>query len=267
MRWPAGEAARAGWCGCAILVLLACSGPQPVYVPHDAALRNASLSFYPVRDAARPRAMLFFFGNDVGFWTPHQELASYLAGHGYSVVGLDMKPLLASLPDAEPARDSVFRTRIGELLSGARHELAADSVPLVVGGHSLGAEVALWTAANVRLPRLQGVLAMAPGGRSHLRVSWLDLANAGDPTGPESFSVPEQVTRLPGDARLAVIRGDHDKYGYADPAILAAGGSRVRRYMVPFASHSLKRILIAKVVVLDALGWITAAPPAHHQPH
>ena len=31
--------------------------------------------------------MIFFFGNDVGFWAPHRELADYLAGEGYAVVG------------------------------------------------------------------------------------------------------------------------------------------------------------------------------------
>lgn len=246
--------------GLGALVSLASSAPAPTYVTRDPSLRNAPLSFYPSRGGAHPRAVVFFFGNDIGFWEPHRELAEFLAVHGYAVVGFDMRPLLASLPAEEPERDSVFARRIRTLIARSRHELAADSVPLVIAGHSLGAEVALWTAAYVHPHALEGVLAMAPGARSHLRVTWADLTNSGDPTGPGTFSVPRTAAVVPQPARIAVIRGDHDKYRYADPPILAAGGARTRRYVVPFASHSLKRILIAKLVVLEALHWMEQTP-------
>lgn len=262
--WVAATALALVALGLGALASLASSAPAPNYVARDPSLRNASLSFYPSRGAAHPRAVVFFFGNDIGFWEPHRELADFLAGHGYAVVGFDMRPLLASLPEEEPERDSVFARRIRTLIARSRHELAADSVPLVIAGHSLGAEVALWTAAYVHPHRLEGVLAMAPGARSHLRVTWADLTNSGDPTGPGTFSVPRTVAVVPEPARIAVIRGDHDKYGYADPAILAAGGTRTRRYVVPFASHSLKRILIAKLVVLEALHWMEEMPVRAH---
>src|SRR5690242_17455007 len=133
-----------------LIVLLALvagceSGPKIPYVPRDAALRTEPLLFYPARD--RPaRAFVLFLGNDVGFWKPHEELAWRLAENGYDVVGLDVKKYLAQLPEDEPARDSSFDASIGPLIARARRELGADSLPVVVGGHSFGAEVAFWIA-------------------------------------------------------------------------------------------------------------------------
>lgn len=240
----------------------ACDAPPPNHVPRDPALRREPLYFYTTRDSTRPpRALVFFFGNDVGFWEPHRELAAWLADDGFSVVGFDMRPLLDSLPGAEPARDSAYAARITRLVARVRTELHADATPLVLGGHSLGAEVAIWTAAHAPPPGLVGVLALSPGGRSHLRVTLQDIANAGDPTGPESFSIPATVAAIAPDVRVAVIRGSHDKYRYADSAIVAAGGARARRYLVPFASHSLKRIVVAKPLIRRALDWLLAAHP------
>jgi hypothetical protein len=47
---------------------------------------------------------------------------------------------------------------------------------VVLGGHSIGAELAIWTAAHDTVPLLAGVLAMSPGERGHLRVTLGDLA-------------------------------------------------------------------------------------------
>lgn len=218
--------------------------------------------FYPSRAAGPARAVVFFFGNDVGFWTPHQELAEYLAGLGYSVVGFDIRGFLSSLPDAPAQRDSAFDARIGPLIANARHEIHADSIPLVIAGHSLGAEIAIWTAANANPPELAGVVAMSPGLRSHLRISASDLLNGPEPNGPASFSVPEVLHSITPGVRVAIVRGSHDKYRYADSALIAAGGDRIHDYIVPFASHSLKRIIVAKPVMREALDWLL--DPAIH---
>ncbi len=239
-------------------ILLACGGgPAATYIPHDATLRALPLSFYPSSQRARPAsAFVFFFGNDVGFWKPHRELAAALASDGYSVVGIDIRPVLASLPDREPARDSAFAARIMSIIVASRHELSADSVPLILAGHSLGAEIAIWTAAHVDIGRVTGVLAMSPRSRSHLRATLNDIANRGEPTDAESFDVGDAVRALPAPVRLAIVRGEHDKYATADSALISAGGARADRYVVPLAGHSLRNILIAGYVVSRALGWI-----------
>src|SRR5512133_3794180 len=91
----------------AISVSLGCRPAVSSYRPHDPMLRTLPLYFYPSTDHDRaPRAVVFFFGNDVGFWEAHQQLAERLADDDYSVVGFDVKRFLGSLPDAPAARDS-----------------------------------------------------------------------------------------------------------------------------------------------------------------
>lgn len=257
------------WLTAAILAAVAvvgtgCSAPRPPYVPRNAELRKLPVYFYPSRVPGPPRAVIFFFGNDVGFWTPHQDLAEYLSGLGYSVVGFDMRGLLGSLPDPRAMRDSAFDARILPLIAKARHEVHADSIPLILAGHSLGAEVAIWTAAFAPPPELVGVIAMSPGLSSHLRISASDLLNGREPSGPDSFSVAATLHSIASRVRVAIVRGSHDKYRYADSALIVAGGDRSHSYIVPFASHSLKRIIVAKPVMREALDWVLAPVASVH---
>src|SRR4051812_47456137 len=84
----------------ALAAAVACRAPAVShYVPHDARLRGIPLAFYPSADVTRaPRGVVFFFGNDVGFWAAHQALAERLAGQGYAVAGFDVKRFLSTLP-------------------------------------------------------------------------------------------------------------------------------------------------------------------------
>lgn len=258
--WCSGRSRRWG-----MLVLLlacvlttACEGgtAEPTYMPHSTALRALPLYFYPVANGRKALAFVFLFGNDVGFWKPHRELAAAMAQQGYDVVGFDLKPLFAMLPSDPAARQRAFGDTISHIIAAARHELQADSLPLVVGGHSLGAEVAAWTGAHVALPHFAGVLAVSPGSRSHLRVGMSDLASGPEPTGAGSFAVSSEVAALPAGARFAIVRGSHDRYTFADSALVAAGGDRAQRYIVRFAGHSLRRITFARPTVREALGWL-----------
>lgn len=239
----------------------------PTYVPRDVTLRRADLFFYPsATDSVR--AFVFFFGNDIGFWRAHRQLAADLASQGYAVVGFDMKSMINSLPGSRAERDSVFRSGIASLIARARREVVPDErarrVPLVLAGHSLGAEVALWAAADADLPDLAGVLALSPGNRSHLRATVADILMAEEPSGPLSFSVAETIGRvrtlLRGE-RIAIIRGSQDPLQSADSALLAAGSSSARRFVVALAGHSLKQVTLARFVVRDALAWILAGTP------
>ncbi|MFL5578006.1 MAG: alpha/beta hydrolase [Gemmatimonadaceae bacterium] len=246
-----GAAAASGWR----------SPATSSYRPRDAALRRLPLLFYPAADTTRPaRAVVFFFGNDVGFWEAHQRLAERLAGDGYAVAGFDVRRFLASLPDGPAARESAYAAGIAPIIRGARRELGGDSLPLVIGGHSIGAEIALWTAVHVPEPGLRGVLAMSPGLRGHLRVTLSDLANRGDPREEGSFSVPDLVGALPRGVRVALVRGQHDAYRYADSALVAAGGARLERFPVALAGHSLKKLVLAGPAVERAMTYLV--PPA-----
>ena len=254
--------------GVLALILVAtagCSGPGPTYVPRDPELKKLPLFFYPTATLSAARAMVFFFGNDVGFWSPHQELAAYLSRQGYSAVGFDLRSFLADLPDTPPQRDSAFRARILPIIARARHEIGADSLPLIIFGHSLGSEIGIWTAAFAKPPGVVGVVAMSPGLSSHLRISASDLLNGPEPQGEGSFSVPSVVKAMDPGIRIAIVRGSHDKYRYADSALTAAGGARIHVFVVPFAGHSLKRILVAKPIVRHAMEWLLEPRPTRVQ--
>lgn len=88
-----------------------------------------------------------------------------------------------------------------------------------------------------------------------------DLMNAGEPREAGSFSVPDQLTALPPAVRVAIVRGQRDEYRYADSALVAAGGARVERFAVPFAGHSLKKLLFAGPAVDHAMDYLV--PPAN----
>jgi pimeloyl-ACP methyl ester carboxylesterase len=244
----------------ALAATISCSSSRPPYIPRNPELRRLPVYFYPTSPPTA-RAMVFFFGNDIGFWAPHRDLAEYLSGQGYAVVGFDMRTFLAELPESSPQRDSAFEARILPIIASTRHEIHADSLPLVIVGHSLGAEVAIWTAAFAKPPGTVGVIAMSPGLRSHLRVTASDLLNGPEPNGPGSFSVPVTLKKIQPEIRVAIVRGDHDKYRYADSALLAAGGNRTHSYIVPFASHSLKRIIVARPVMRQAMSWLLERVP------
>src|SRR4051795_5153166 len=198
-------------------------GDRPTHIARDGWLRAQPLFLYSAADTTRPpRAIVFFFGNDVGFWQPHRDLAGSLARSQFAVAGFDMRALLHSLPSRLPARDSAFAQTIRPLIARARHELGGDSVPLIIAGHSLGAEVAIWTAAYAKPTGTTAVLAMSPGSRSHLRVSLSDIMNGPEPTGPDSYAVADAVAAIPCDERVAIVRGTRDRYVKADSALIAA---------------------------------------------
>jgi len=238
-----------------LLALVACeSGPTIPYVPRDASLRTEPLLFYPARTKPA-RAFVVFLGNDVGFWKPHEELAWRLAENGYDVVGMDVKKYLARLPEAEPERDSTFAASIGPLLARARTELGADSLPVVVGGHSFGAEVAFWIALNRPPPKLVGVLALSPRSTGHLIVTPFDLLNH-EASGPYSFSTIGAATNIAPGVRIALVRGASDPFRKHDADFMRAGGTRLRYYSIPFANHSLRKLLIAGPIIEHAVEFL-----------
>jgi len=241
----------------ALLALTACeSGPTVPYVPRDASLRNEPVLFYPAR-TRHPRAFIFFLGNDVGFWKPHEELAWRLAENGYSVVGLDVKEYLARMPEAEPARDSAFAASIGPLITRTRAELGADSLPVVIGGHSFGAEVAFWIALHRPPPHLAGVLALSPRSTGHLVVTPFDLMNR-EASGPWSFSTIRAATEIAPNVRIALVRGAGDKFRRHDSAFIASGGARLGYFTIPFAGHSLRKLVIAGPIIEHAVEFLIA---------
>jgi pimeloyl-ACP methyl ester carboxylesterase len=246
-----------------ILLLGACFRPDPApYTPRDPRLAAFPLYFYPTVDSTKPaRAFVFFLGNDIGFWGAHQDLAKRLAGAGYDVVGFDVKAYFAKLPDDTLGRANAFRDSVRVMIALARHELHADSMAVVIGGHSIGAELASWIARNAAPPKLSGLLLISPGARGHLRVSIADLAMSGEPTEPGSFSVADDIAGLPGTVRVALVRGTDDRYRSVDPELMKAGGKRIERWAVPWGGHSMRNIFLAGPFIDRAVGSVLPKRP------
>jgi pimeloyl-ACP methyl ester carboxylesterase len=227
------------------LLALGCAPAHSVYIPRDPELQHEPLYFYPHAGTPHPRAGVFFLGNDLGFWEPHQKLAERLASHGYAVVGFDVKKFLDHLPDSAVLRDSVLVHDIPLLIKRSLHELGADSAPIIIAGHSFGADIALWTEANAHVSGVVGVLALGPTKRDHPSVTLMDKMNSGEPTEPGSFAVDEQIRNTPANVRIALLRGASDKERKSDADFIAAGGARMSYTVIPFASHSLRSLIIA----------------------
>ena len=145
------------------------------------------------------------------------------------------------------------------MIARARRELHADSLPVIIGGHSIGAEVASWLVAHVAVPRRAGALLIAPGARGHLRVAISDLTMAGEPEEPGSFSVAENIRAASPTIRFAIVRGTDDRYRTADSALIAAGASRIDKWSVPWGGHSMSNIILAGPFVERALSWLLGA--------
>lgn len=240
------------------LLAFGCTRAHSAYIPRDRTLAALPLYFYPNQTRRPLKATVFFFGNDIGFWEAHQRLAERLSAHGYSVIGFDVKKYLETLPAEPLARRGAVARELPLIIARAIHELDADASPLILAGHSFGADVALWSGAVARIPRVVGVLAISPTLRSHLRVTPLDLANANEPTESGSFAAADEIRDMPAGIAIALVRGSGDKRRAMDPSLVAAGGGRVDYRVIPFAGHSLKSLTIAGPMIVSAVDRLVA---------
>jgi hypothetical protein len=83
-----------------------------------------------------------------------------------------------------------------------------------------------------------------------------DIMNGPEPTESGSFSVADAIGDVPGDERIAVIRGTKDKLARADPSLMAAGGDRIERFPVLLAGHSLGGVSMAGYEMHRAVDWL-----------
>ena len=221
------------------------------YQPRDTGLRAQPLYWYPARVSGQPKAFVVFFGNDVAFWGPHQNLSWSLSGDGFAVVGVDLRKWLDELPRSEPQRDSAFAVAMPQLIDRVRREMHGENLPLILAGHSFGAELAFWIAQHTPPPRLAGILALNPRSTGHLYIEAGDLLNH-EASGPWTFSTVDAVRHISPSVRIAIVRGERDPFAKHDPEFVSAGGDRLKLYPIKWASHSLQKLIIAGPIVEHA---------------
>jgi pimeloyl-ACP methyl ester carboxylesterase len=231
------------------------AGHPSALLPADTSLRHPWFYFYPARGEP-PHAVMVFFGNDVAFWEPHQDLAWRFSGDGISVVGIDLRKYLATLPSDEPQRDSAFAANMPGVIERSRRTLSADRLPMILAGHSFGAEIAFWIAAHDPPPGLTGILALNTRSTGHLFITPSDWLNK-EASGPWSFSTIDAVRDIPPGVRIAIVRGAHDPFRGHDSAFAIAGGNRLRRYEIPMAGHALGTLLVAGPLISRAVRFLT----------
>lgn len=231
--------------------------PSPApYTPRDPALAGFPLLFYPSADRTTPaKAFVFFVGNDIGFWGAHQDLAKRLAGAGYDVVGFDIKIFFGRISGDDASRARMIGDSVVTMIRLARHELGDDTIPVVLGGHSLGAEVASWIAVHAAPPQLSGLLLVSSRSRGHLRATLSDIANRSAPAEPGSYSIAENIAALPASVRVALVRSTDDRFRDADAEFLRAGAGRIDKWSVPWGGHSMSNILLAGPFIERAVAW------------
>jgi Lysophospholipase len=143
---------------------------RPDYSPRSPILGSQDVYVYPPRSALR--GTIVFFGNDVGFWKPHQELADFLSRQGYAVIGYDLRKLLKSVADSSVAsRDTIVGGTIATLMSASLAEFQGQKLPLLLMGHSLGAEVAIWAGVNIAGRGHPEWWRWLQGSRGHLTIT------------------------------------------------------------------------------------------------
>jgi hypothetical protein len=156
--------------------------------------------------------------------------------------------------------DSLVAGTVAELLEHARHEFHDDSLPIVISGHSLGADCAAWTVAHVQIRNLAGLLMLSPTRRSHLYATVRDRAFLGEPTEPGSYAASEMIPLLPAGIPVVVMRGDNDSHNIGDRdlvrAIIMSGHAtsvNMAYKKIPLAGHSLRSLVIVGPVIVSVL--------------
>ena len=83
----------------------------------------------------------------------------------------------------------------------------------------------------------------------------MDLANE-EAHGEGAWSTIDAARVIDPRVRIAIVRGSKDQFASHDSAFAAAGGARLRHYPVPFAAHSLKKLLIAGPIIEHAVAYL-----------
>lgn len=174
-----------------------------------------------------------------GFWKPqydrhHTEAqACALAEAGWSVLTLEYRRV--------PGHPDVMLDDLRTALAALPGRVDQHNGKLLLLGHSAGGHLALWAAASIDLPQLQGVLALAPAADLCLA----DALNLGDGavqlflgSGPDTRPDLNPMALPPPKAGVTIVQGLADQIvPPAVPESYCAAFPKTRLRSIPDAGH------------------------------
>jgi acetyl esterase/lipase len=174
-----------------------------------------------------------------GFWKPqydrhHTEAqACALAAAGWSVLTLEYRRI--------PGHPDLMLDDLRTALTLLPDRVDQHNGKLLLLGHSAGGHLALWVAATIDLPQLQGVLALAPA--ANLRLA--DALNLGDGavrsflgSGPDTRPDINPMALPPPRARVTIVQGLADQIVPPSvPESYCAVFPKTRLRSIPDAGH------------------------------
>jgi fermentation-respiration switch protein FrsA (DUF1100 family) len=216
-----------------------------------------SLRLYGIRGS--PTVVLA--SGDGGFVHVAPEVAEFLSGGGYFVVGLDSKAYLASFTrERATLSEADVRGDFRALLDYAR---GSASAPALLVGVSEGAGLSVLAAGDEAVKsRIAGVIALGLPDKNELGWRFRDsviYVTKGVPNEP-LFSAAEVIGRV-APLPLAAIHSSHDEFVPMDQIqrVMEKAGEPKRFWLVAAENHrfgggetELRRALV------EALDWIRA---------
>ncbi len=249
-----------------VLALCAAPAAASTYETLNFGLRGKTLtlSVYRAPDG-KPKGTVLMGSGDVGGVGLAAEMAEYLAGQGYTVVGINIRQYLAAFT----AGKTTLTTKEApddyhQLASFLRqHNLLA--APVIVSGVSEGAALAVLAASSARNHEwINGVITMGLPPTAELGWRWSDFTSwvtKKDPDEP-MFAPKEflpQVSPIP----LCLIHSTKDEYvTEADYRLFERVAQQPKKFVLINASNhrftdqkdELKR------QVMGCLSWIHSQP-------
>ena len=232
--------------------------------PHDLATTRITLTrgdyaarFYDIALGTHPRGLVVFGSGDGGWSYWEERVSRHLAARGFAVAGVDFR-----LYAEAPFSTAIIRKDYQQLVAALRgRRPEGETLPLLYGGWSMGAEQSLPAAADPaqRPAGLRGFILVAPGARGRYGMKLSDRMGI-TPTGPDTFALRE-IAPACADLRFAVFHAGLDivdDLKWSQGLVLD-----YRRWLVPRTMHDFSNAGPPFLSALDeAMIWLLEPPAA-----
>ncbi len=135
---------------------------------------------------ARPKAVIIFGSGDGGYDGWEDRVCKALQADGYEMLGFDCALYAKTDYNLE-----TLQADFDKIAQSSLSQYGTPSIPLIMGGWSMGAEQSVPAAGGPRPPSgLTGLLLISPGDRGRYGLRVADRFNV-SPTGPGTFGLQD----------------------------------------------------------------------------